>query len=656
VLEVTYSFPISSSSTVTSFIAVVGDKISDEEKNTIVRILIERPKKHESEKLEFDHKGRSIQMSEEEMRNYVIEHWQKNYALTDEQVDNLCDSETVEKELPKGYLSLSRKALRKVLPFMRQGLLFSGKENKDGSYSDALHNAGYKRKDEENWKASEGFLPQVHQIEGLPPINNPVVRRIVNETRLLINAIIKQHGRPDKIHIELAREAKANQEERKQILKQNSDNKKERNNAIQYLIGENINPTHDAILRYRLWKQQGENCPYTGQPINVTQFFSGNSEIDIDHILPYSRSFDDSQMNKVVCFAKENKDKGNRMPSEWLSKEKFEKLKERVQKYPKPKRDRLLKQTEIDESEFAQRQLNDTKYASRYMLNYLRCLFTPQEWKEKRRILTVKGIQTADLRRFWGLNNILHHSDFLSDDLKEGEKNRGDHRHHAIDALVIALTDTRQLKRLGVYKDQKKCSNFPRPWLFLREDAEKMVNEIIVSHRPSGRIRGKFHKDTIYGQNVPQSNNGVTIPNKGEYVIRKNLADLAPSMVFNIKDDAVRNTVLKHLKKFGLEVDSKGKSLLSEESGKKATLKEIRGVLGEEMLSDLPKITNPPNWTKFTEDQKKMVLDALKEKDIAYSPHSEASSYSPPSEGLGVVSEELKAVFCCRFFVALMYF
>jgi CRISPR-associated endonuclease Csn1 len=168
------------------------DKILDEEKkSTIVRILIERPHKPDSEKLEFDHKGRSIQMSEEEMRDYIITHWQKKYTLTDEQVDNLCDSETVEKELPKGYLSLSRKALRNVLPFMRKGLLFSGKENKDGSYNDALHNAGYKRKDEEDWKASDtGFLPQVHQIEGLPQINNPIVRRIVNETRLLVNAII----------------------------------------------------------------------------------------------------------------------------------------------------------------------------------------------------------------------------------------------------------------------------------------------------------------------------------------------------------------------------------------------------------------------------------------------------------------------------------
>jgi CRISPR-associated endonuclease Csn1 len=571
------------------------DKISDIEKNIIVRILIERPEHPDSEKLEFDTKGRSKQMSEEKMRKYIVEHWQKKYTLTDKQVDNLCDNEAVEKELPKGHLSLSRKALRKVLPFMRQGLLFSGKANKDGSYNDALHNAGYKRKDEEDWKQFD-LLPQVHQIEGLQEINNPVVRRIVNETRLLVNAIMKQYGRLDKIHLELAREAKANYEERKKILKQNKENEKEREEARQYLKGEHINPTNEAILRYRLWKQQGKCCPYTKKFISVTQLFWG-SEIDIDHILPYSRSFDDSQMNKVVCFAKANKEKGDLTPFEWLSKEDFEHLKERVQKYPKPKRDRLLKQTEIDKFEFMQRQLNDTKYASRYMIDYLRCLFTPQEWKAKRRILTVKGIQTANLRYYWGLNNILHHSDFLSDDLKEGEKNRGNHHHHAVDAIVIALTDTRQLKRLGVYKDSKKRSNFPRPWFSLREDAENAINKIIVSHRPSGRVRGSFHEDTNYGA-VYQYDPNTDKKNQkaGEYVVRKKLTDLSASEIFDIRDTRIKNLVVERLEQFGLKTVKKNNSIKFEASDNE--FKEKKKAAFAEPLYMEPECPHRTNDTK----------------------------------------------------------
>jgi CRISPR-associated endonuclease Csn1 len=586
------------------------DKISDEEKNSIVRILVERPKNPDSEKLEFDSKGRSIQKSEAEMREYIVNHWQKKYTLTDEQVDNLCDHEAVEKDLPKGYLSLSRKALRKILPFMRQGLLFSGEQNEDGSYNDALHNAGYKRPDEEYWEPYDsGLLPQVHQIEELHEINNPVVRRIVNETRMLVNAIIKQYGRPDKIHIELAREAKVNQEGRKKILKQNMENEKERKEAKQYLEGENINPTHDAILRYRLWKQQRKCCPYSGKMISVTRLFSG--EIDIGHILPRSRSFDDSQMNKVVCFAEQNKKKGNKTPFEWLSKEDFEHLKERVEKYPKPKHDRLLKQTKIDESEFMDRQLNDTKYASRYMLNYLRRLFTNQEWEAKRRILTVKGVQTADLRYYWGLNNILHHSDFLSDDLKEGAKNRGDHRHHAVDALVIALTDTRQLKRLGVYKDQKNRSRFPYPWLSLRKDAEEAVNDITVSHRPSGRVRGSFHKDTNYGAVYQyDQKTGEKNQKEGEYVVRKKLTDLSASEIFDIRDTRIKNLVIERLEQFGLKIVKKNNSIKFDASEKE--FKEKKKAAFAEPLylePERPRHTNDTKKHNLTEIKKVRIIE-----------------------------------------------
>ena len=545
------------------------DKIPEEERNKIVRILIEKPIDPEEEKMVFDKKGVAQQMPEEQLRKYMVDHWTKWGLSDDEQKNNpfdaLLDIEN-EKGWPKGYLSLSRKALQKLLPWMRQGLLFSGPADKDGKYNDALHNAGYVRRDEENeWEVFD-FLPLVEKISHLGTINNPVVRRIVNETRRLINAIIREYGRPDKIHVELARNAKANSEDRKKIMAQNNQNRKEREEA-KTRIGEfedyAVKPTRDAILRLRLWEQQGKVCPYSGQAISMSQLFDQSGVIDIDHILPYSRTLDDSQMNKVVCFRSANADKENLSPYEWYKKKypkdtkfeaEFEELKARIAKYPWQKKNRFL-QKEIDAEGFTQRQLNDTKYAARYMLQYLRSIFTPDEWKAERRILTVKGGQTSDLRRYWGLNDILHNSDFLPEDLEPGEKNRGDHRHHAVDALVIALTDTMQLKRLATYKYRSQRQGFPRPWQSFCNDAEKSINNITVSHRPKGRVRGGLHEDTFYGSVKTKTG---TIQ-EGFFVVRKALTALSPAEFFKIRDQRIKELVFERLRMFGIVPMQKGK-------------------------------------------------------------------------------------------------
>ena len=536
------------------------DTIPEDERDKIVRILIERPADPDSGRMEFDAKGRARQMDEERFRGYMEEHWKKPYGLTDEQIDEILDN--IETDLPKNYLSLSRKALAKLLPFMQRGLLFSGPMEKDGSYNDALHGAGYVRRDEENEWEHFHELPLAENLGELGTINNPVVRRIVNETRRLINAVIRQYGRPDRIHVELARNAKASSELRKKMTAQNNQNKKEREEARNNLRGENINPTGDALLRYRLWKQQGEVCPYSGQHIGFHQLFS-ESVIDIDHILPYSRTLDDSQMNKVVCFASANRDKEDQTPYEWLARrdpERFEEVKERVAKYPYKKRTRF-EQKEIDEEGFTARQLIDTQYASRYLLQYLRCLYTPEEWKACRRIRTVKGGHTSDLRHFWGLNYILHESDFLPENLPPGEKNRGDHRHHAIDALVIALTDEKQLKRLGLHKYRQHKQSFPHPWGQFRRDAEKAINEIVVSHRPAGRVRGGLHEETNYG---PVFDRKSGKQEEGVFVVRKALTSLTSAEFFRIRDERIKKLVFERLAAFGIKPVQKGKKEGSE--------------------------------------------------------------------------------------------
>jgi len=230
-----------------------------------------------------------------------------------------------------------------------------------------------------------------------------------------------------------------------------------------------------------------------------------------------------------------------------------------------------MTQKEIDAEGFTQRQLNDTKYAARYMLQYLRSIFTPDEWKAERRILTVKGGQTSDLRHYWGLNEILHNSDFLPEDLEPGEKNRSDHRHHALDALVIALTDTMQLKRLATYKyrspSQRQGGGFPRPWLTFRDDAEASLNAIVVSHRPKGRVRGGLHEDTFYGPVKDKRGE----EKKGEYVRRKEIQLLSAKEIMFIRDDRIRQMVLDRFQdKFRMKPNANGKLKCS-----KSQLKEV---------------------------------------------------------------------------------
>jgi CRISPR/Cas system Type II protein with McrA/HNH and RuvC-like nuclease domain len=686
------------------------DSITEEEKNKIVRILIERPKDSESEQFEFDEKGRAKQMQDDEFREYIATNWQSKYGLSDNQVDNLLDKEKLESDLPKGQSSLSRKALRKLLPFLREGKQYS-KKDKSGAADDAIHLAGYKRRDElTDWRTWKELPPIKEYLkrERLTLITNPVVRRIISEMRNLINAIIKQHGRPDFIHVELARDAKNSKKKRDEITKQNLANKTAREYAKQKIREAGAVPSDDMVERFRLWTEQGGICPYTSidqrrdekrakeiqqkknagkklskedekwetnyakrlipkdaqcaysaAAISLTQLFGG--EVEIDHIVPRSRMGDNTMQNKVVCFRSANEEKGNRTPFEWLGEEGIKAVSARIRNMPMSpaKKVRLTSKTTIDEEEFTRRQMHDTQYASRYVADYLRCLYKPEEYKNAKgkihpRVVTVKGGITAFLRNQYGLNEILHESDFKSEDLlnieccqrtvkdwqttkpetqtlteylktlrdynhdkpeeewkpakqkphiatllkldsdydklqekqdasnsragyikqrlesfRRKKKNRGDHRHHAIDATVIALSDARMLARIVQWEDRKKRDQkkrdqsfkFPLPWETFDEDVRQTIDNIIVSHRPKGRVRGAFHDQTNYGQNIPPNDqaNGQKIPNEGEYVIRKELTALSANELNMIKDERVREIVLERLKKFGIDLKRKKK-------------------------------------------------------------------------------------------------
>ena len=402
----------------------------------------------------------------------------------------------------------------------------------------ALHEAGYIRRDEKQRSGSD-TIPMISQWT-----SNPVVNRVAAETRRVFNDIVKVYGKPDVVRIELLREVKLNKVKRNEALRKQKENTKARAEAKKALEEKGIKPTYDAILRYRLWQQQNHVCIYSGAPISFVQLFSG--EVDIDHILPISRSMDDSQMNKVVCFASENRAKGQQTPVEWLrdgNPDKFNLVVSRVREFPYKKRIRFT-QTELDD-DFTHKQENDAKYASRYISQMIEQTY-PNDGK--RYVFATKGSYTSLARHKWGLDSVLsNQEDFLSNSMTPSEKNRNDHRHHAVDALVIALVDGRLLNFMGSLfsqKEKKRNQTFGMPWASFYQDATGKIDGIVVSHRPKLRTRGSLHEAFYYGpiylRNQPRTEDN---RNKEQYVIRKSLVDLSQKDVMNIRDLHIRRMV-----------------------------------------------------------------------------------------------------------------
>jgi CRISPR-associated endonuclease Csn1 len=472
----------------------------------------------------------------------------RDWGLSREQVESL-----LAVELPTGYGSLSTKAIQKLLPYLNQGMIYSSSVP-DNS---ALAAAGYLRRDQLKRRLFD-FLPSPSRLKNTPigNIPNPVVKRTLTEVRKLVNAILREYGKPDEIHVEMARNLQMGSGKRKEIAAEMRKREARREEIAERLKEAGQRPTRDNILRYQLWLEQNQKCIYTGRMISQSQLFSDAGGIDVDHILPRSRTLDDSQTNKVLCFREANSEKGNRTPYEWLAHgnpERYAEVTSRVlsllkstgysfSKYQKF----LLKELKLED--FIARQLVDTAYITRATSEYLRCLFDSDH-----HVLGLKGRLTSELRWRWGLETLLEELPDSpawddADNLRPGEKNRADHRHHSIDALVIALTDRPTLQKLsaslGDRSMQKSAIQFPIPWQGFREDVSRRVASIWVSHRVERKASGQLHEETLYGKT----------DRSGEWVVRKPVDSLSLSEVERIRDPAIRSMVTELLAIHGIEV------------------------------------------------------------------------------------------------------
>ncbi|QEG35994.1 type II CRISPR RNA-guided endonuclease Cas9 [Bythopirellula goksoeyrii] len=449
-------------------------------------------------------------------------------------------------DLPEGYSKLSVMAIEKLRPFLEQGMVYMAEDVKNS----ALQAAGYFRRDQLQRRLFDK-LPDPRRTASSPigDIPNPVVKRTLTEIRKVVNAIIRVYGKPDVVHLEMARSLKMSAEKRKEYNKRIRDRENARNTVAETLRENGARPSHESILRYLLWEAQNQECVYSGKPISLNQLLGDGGGVEIDHLLPYQRTLDDSQANKVVCFRTSHADKGNRSPYEWLAgsdKDKYRAICQRAKQLVYPKYRRFL-QKELQLDHFIARQLTDTSYITKATAEYLQCLF-----EKEHAVLGLKGQLTSELRWQWGLETVIEELPdspawHESANLRPGEKNRADHRHHAIDAVVLALTTRSRLQKLSqLVKSggaKKHGETLADPWENFRDDVLQHIKQVNVSHRVDRKVRGALHEETLYGRTQT----------RGEWVVRKPLENLSANEIEKIRDETIRNLVMVQLKEHGVE-------------------------------------------------------------------------------------------------------
>ena len=423
-------------------------------------------------------------------------------------------------------VNLSLEALKNILPFMEQG------DDYDTAWRKVYPPQSTKK---------ESVLPPIPADE----IRNPVVLRALSQARKVINGVVRRYGPPARIHIETAREVGKSFKDRKEIEKRQEENRKDREKAAakfrEYFpnfVGE---PKSKDILKLRLYEQQHGKCLYSGKEINLGRL-NEIGYVEIDHALPFSRTWDDSFNNKVLVLGSENQNKGDRTPYEYLNgknnSREWQEFKARVEtsRFPHSKKQRILLQ-KFDEKEFKNRNLSDTRYINRFL-----CQFVADHMrltgKGKRRVFASNGQITNLLRGFWGLRKVRAEND----------------RHHALDAVVVACSTVamqQKITRFVRYKEMNafdgktidketgevlhQKAHFPQPWEFFAQEvmirvfgkpdgksefeeadtpeklrtllAEKLssrpeavheyVTPLFVSRAPNRKMSGQGHMETV---------------------------------------------------------------------------------------------------------------------------------------------------------------
>lgn len=551
-------------------------------------------------------------------------------GFTDIQLTEADVSKLAAVQFLPSYGALSEKALRKLLPYMDGSIEYANKDTGEVYYL-PYHEAatlvyGGHSDDLSKNVSSNAPLEKAEQHE----LRNPVVTQLVNETLSIVEELrsryLRENENFDHIVIEMARELEFSKDQKKKIDDQNRKNQKRNQDLKNELISIGKLPTRKNLQRMQLWKEQKGRCFYSGATLSQRQIFD-TGEVDVDHIFPRSRYFDDSMQNRVLVLRAENGRKGSLTAREYIEQHKTEQQREEIFALW---RSCLSSKDSVDKSfwlpfgryknllsadipkEFLKRDLVETRYITRQLRERLR--------PATKDVIVSSGKLTSHLRKEWGLQDVfarvalnekinevvddegnfrkpnygrnpheINARVYSEDEIavwqsENGdivEKTRSDHRHHAVDALVLALTRRKDIQRLNTLNARgdkegaepqqrqyrgKDAWRFEQPWSgFVRETIDHLQN-IIVSYKNGNTVltrkinkirkgkeiiheqvtyavRGPLHKETIYGE----------IEKNGEKIIvlRTPITGIDMKNVHNIVDEKVREVVLARLQEYG---------------------------------------------------------------------------------------------------------
>lgn len=446
-----------------------------------------------------------------------------DWLTTNSGVTEECAEAIANAGLPEGYGQLSKEALNRILPELVKDVVV---------YSDAVTRAGFDSHSALSLTQQTGeILPELPYyaeplqrhvafgsgaLEDRPEqrygkIANPTVHIGLNELRKVVNALIRRYGHPSEVIIEVTRELKLSKKRKDEINREQAERQSRNQQHVEdaclalQLVPANLDGAKRRELsqKMQLWTELAQDpcnrrCPYTGEQISIGKLLS--SDVEIEHILPFSKTLDDSLNNKTVAMRRANRVKGNRTPCEAfgddaLAEYDYDAILERASLMPRIKARRFAPDAYQnwlrEDQDFLARALNDTAYLSRLAKEYLSLICPPND------VRAIPGRMTALLRGKFGLNQLLSGSSM---------KNRDDHRHHAIDAAVIAVTDQGLLQRFASANAsarerqlQRLVAEMPLPWPSYRDQVARGLSNIIVSHRPDHGYQGRMHEDTAWG-------------------------------------------------------------------------------------------------------------------------------------------------------------
>ena len=423
-----------------------------------------------------------------------------------------------------GYGNLSSIAMRRILPYLRQGYV----------YSDACFMAGYNHsrsltREENLTRELATHLTPLAKGE----LRQPIVEKILNQMVNVVNALVDRYGPFDEIRVELARELQQSREKREKTYKNILNRQKENEKAAQRIIEEGVTPTRTGIQKYRLYEESHHRCIYCGKDISLKAFLSGY-DTEVEHIIPRSLYFDDSFNNKVCACRACNQAKNNRTAYDYMSslpdnqfQDYLSRIKEMLEKQEISKtkyRYLLMPEKEIPQ-DFLNRQMRESQYISRKALAMLHEIC--------HHAYATSGSVTAFLRRVWGWDTVLHDLNIEryragnltemrtinnrpTECIKDWTK-RLDHRHHAIDALAVACTRQGYIQRINTLANHKDEELSLERYIqqqphFSHAEVSAAVEKILVSFKAGKRVATPGKRYIYRGGRRTLAQEGIVVP------------------------------------------------------------------------------------------------------------------------------------------------